>query len=400
VIYSALTTSPCSLFRSLLDACTHACFDNFRPGSRQISTLSGAYRAFSLAPLVSSPSFLILLVSKPHQYSISASERLYISTLIFLWHFLSEMGVLYHSLVARFRDCSIYKFLTAGSSIALYLSDIGLSCAGLALPAGRDPIRSIPRSAAGVRLAKQKHRRHSFVAPLARFLDPRGADRTGAAAVAVLRPLNVVIENYEEAGEARRGSNHPSIRTPGFPQMQFVPDLYSSVMTLWKFPPSNSSVCQSACRFEAVATPIISPARGYVKTLLAGLSSCAAPTIPRPRAGRLHPRMASGQATIHLVLWPKGCMPSRSASTKFRLFTMPDPTRCARGFTLPPYLNPQSRLRFRRPASSQICARACHPILCVRASWLFPSLATLNIRLRTACLFQNARWLTEIHFAR
>ena len=103
--------------------------------------------------------------------------------------------------------------------------------------------------------------------------------------MAVLRPLKVVIENYPEGQvEELEAINHPDDPGGRHAKNRVRPRaLYRAATISWRTRRRNSSGCRRATRCGC-ATPISSSAPASSRTTPARWSSCAAPTIPPPRA--------------------------------------------------------------------------------------------------------------------
>ena len=147
-------------------------------------------------------------------------------------------------------------------------------------------------------------------------------NRRAQRALAVLRPLKVVIENYPEGQRrADRGVNNPEDPSAGTRQRsRSRASSTSSATTSWRCRRRSSSGCRPAPR-SGCATPTSSSASAWSRTPPARSSSCAAPIDPDSLAGATPTRRVKG--TIHWV----SAAHARDAEVRLydRLFRSEDP---------------------------------------------------------------------------
>ena len=161
-------------------------------------------------------------------------------------------------------------------------------------------------------------------------------NKTAQRRMAVLRPLKVVIENYPEGQVEELDADQPSrgSRRRARARFRSAASSTSSRTTSWRTRRRSSSGCRRAAKCGC-ATPISSSAAKRSRTPPARSSSCAAPTIPRPRAAT-RPTDARSRRPC------TGCRRRTRCRRKSASTTSCSPIRTRSARTFAADLNPQS----------------------------------------------------------
>ena len=161
-------------------------------------------------------------------------------------------------------------------------------------------------------------------------------NKTAQRRMAVLRPLKVVIENYPEGQvEELEAINHPDDPAAGTRKIAFGRELYIEQRRFHGEPAEEILPAVAGQRGAAALRLFHQVHRASSRTRPARWSSCAAPTIPRPRAAT-RPTAARSRRPCTGCRRRSRCRPKSASTTS----CSPSPARTPRNFAAD--LNPQS----------------------------------------------------------